>query len=261
MSNTSNFFSLNLKHLRNRDKLSQQELADILEISRGKLNSYENEIATNPPVDLLINTANHFKINIDALLRKNLAKVSETSLRFLNQEYIEGKSLRVLATTVNSNNIENIELVPIKAKAGYANGYHDPEFISTLPAFQLPFLSQNKKYRAFQIDGDSMLPIKHGTYIIAEYVTDWLNLKSNQACIIITESEGVVFKIVHNQIKKDQTLQLQSLNPLFKTYSIPIQQVKEVWQFINYMSADMPMPQTSTDQILDRIIAIEKKLQ
>ena len=41
---------------------------------------------------------------------------------------------------VDSKNRDNIELVPVKAKAGYTAGYNDPEFISSLPTFQLPFL-------------------------------------------------------------------------------------------------------------------------
>ena len=73
--------------------------------------------------------------------------------------FISGSKLRVLSSTVDQNDNENIELVPLKAKAGYTNGYSDPDFISQLPTFQLPFLSKERKYRTFQIDGDSMYPI------------------------------------------------------------------------------------------------------
>jgi len=53
--------------------------------------------------------------------------------------YIKGSNLRVLATTVDIANNENIEMVAEKAKAGYTTGYADPEFISELPVFQFPF--------------------------------------------------------------------------------------------------------------------------
>ena len=55
---------------------------------------------------------------------------------------------------------ENIELIPQKASAGYLNGYADPEYIREQPRFRLPFLPSNATYRAFEISGDSMLPIK-----------------------------------------------------------------------------------------------------
>jgi hypothetical protein len=74
-------------------------------------------------------------------------------------------------------------MVPEKAKAGYTTGYSDPEFISELPVFQFPLLSKNKKYRTFQISGDSMLPIPEGAWVTGEYVQDWSLIPSGTACI------------------------------------------------------------------------------
>src|SRR3546814_6005241 len=44
-------------------------------------------------------------------------------------------SVRVLSITVDGDDKENIELVPVKASAGYLNGYADPEYIAELPKF------------------------------------------------------------------------------------------------------------------------------
>ena len=55
------------------------------------------------------------------------------------------------AAQVSENNDELIEMIPVKAKAGYAFGYSDPEFIKELPTIRLPFLSKNRKYRTFPI--------------------------------------------------------------------------------------------------------------
>ena len=105
-----------------------------------------------------------------------MRKLSGSQLRQLEHGqdvFITGQKLRVLATTVDRNNEENIELVPEKAKAGYARGFADPEFIGDLPVFRLPFLSSNKKYRTFQITGDSMLPIPDKSWVTGEFVQDW----------------------------------------------------------------------------------------
>jgi pyruvate formate lyase activating enzyme len=45
--------------------------------------------------------------------------------------------LRVIATTVDSENNDNIEFVNEKAKAGYATGFAYPEYIGNLPVFQM----------------------------------------------------------------------------------------------------------------------------
>lgn len=253
------YFGHNLKFLRNRAKLSQEQLALEFNITRSKLNSYENEVALNPPIDFILQISKHFEVPIEALLLNNLEN-SEFKLRELNQEFISGSKLRVLATTIDSNNKENIELVPLKAKAGYLAGYNDPEFIGSLPNFQLPFLSKERKYRAFQIDGDSMLPIKHGSYVVAEYVTNWHEIKTGDAYVLITQNEGAVFKIVTNNLAAKRSLNLQSLNPIYSPYDIPIKEVFEVWKFINYFSQELPEPISTNDQILQRLTAVESRL-
>ena len=108
--------------------------------------------------------------------------------------------MRILATTIDRSNKENIELVSEKAKAGYATGYADPEFIRELPVFALPFLSGQKKYRTFQIMGDSMLPIPGGAWVTGEFVQDWYQIPDGAGSIVVTLDEGIVFKIIQNHI-------------------------------------------------------------
>jgi phage repressor protein C with HTH and peptisase S24 domain len=156
--------------------------------------------------------------------------------------YITGNNLRVLATTVNQKNEENIELVPEKAKAGYTNGFADPEFISELPVFQLPFLSPNKKYRTFQLNGDSMLPIPDKSWVTGEFVQDWDNILNGDAYIILTLNDGIVFKIVENKIRDEGLLVLFSLNPVYQPFFVDVKEIREVWKFVHYISSEIPDP-------------------
>jgi hypothetical protein len=63
-----------------------------------------------------------------------------------------------------------------------------------LPGFQLPFLSKQKKYRTFQLSGDSMLPIPDGSWVTGEYLQDWNDIISGNAYIVFTIDDGIVFK-------------------------------------------------------------------
>src|SRR5204863_2002257 len=112
---------------------------------------------------------------------------------------VRGTKLRILATTVDSKNKENIEVVPLKAKAGYKSGYADPEFIKGLPTFQLPILYNDRKYRMFQISGDSMLPIPDKSWVVGEYVENFNDIKDGHPYILLTNDEGIVFKMAYNQ--------------------------------------------------------------
>lgn len=141
------YFSSNIKLLRTRRKRTQDEVSNSVGIKRAKYNSYENGIAINPPLNTLVALSTYFKINIDTLVKLDMTCLSEYKLFELERgfdDYMQGSKLRVLATTVDSKEKENVELVNLKAIAGYTSGYSDPEFISSLPVFQLPFLSSEK---------------------------------------------------------------------------------------------------------------------
>lgn len=257
------FWSTNLRHLRSRKGWSQDELAGKLGITRSKLNAHENGKTVNPTAEDLIAFSGFFKMSIDSLLKVDMRKVSELKLRELesgNDHYATGTKIRVLATTVDKDNRENIEYVPIKAKAGYIAGHTDPEFIATLPRFSMPQLPANRTYRMFPTSGRSMLPIPEGSLIIADYVQDWTTLKDNTLCILVLKSAGAdfVFKQVENRIKKDRTLLLKSLNyEEFQPYTVPVGDVLEVWRYVSYVSDEIPAGNITLGQIAQSLKEIK----
>jgi transcriptional regulator with XRE-family HTH domain len=212
------YLSSNIRFLRKRKRLTQSGLADLLGINRSGINNYENG-SVIPPVNVLIALSDLFHISIDTLLRINLSKLRESQMYLIengSDVFVKGNELRVLTTTVNSRNQDNIELVSIKAKAGYTTGYFDPEFIAGLPVFQLPFLSKEKKYRTFQVSGDSMLPIPDKSWVTGEYVQDLTDIKNDDLYIILTLNEGIVFKKVKNELKEKGSLRMISTNPEYE---------------------------------------------
>jgi transcriptional regulator with XRE-family HTH domain len=257
------YFTQNIKFLRKRKGRTQDEVAAALNLKRSTLSGYENEIA-QPGIEVLISFSGYFNVSIDNLLKIDLSKLSNSQLGELERgydAYIKGSNLRVLATTINSANKENIELVPEKAKAGYTTGYADPEFIGELPVFTLPFLSEKKKYRTFQLKGDSMVPIPDGSWVTGEYLQDWMQIISGKAYIVFTMDDGIVFKIVENNIKSDGKLVLYSLNPIYEPYEVHISEVKEIWKFVNYISSELPDPVLPEKQIYQTVAGMKHDLE
>jgi transcriptional regulator with XRE-family HTH domain len=255
--------SNNIKLLRQRKKRTQDLVAQELGMSRSTYHSYESGLITNPTIEALIGFSAYFRISIDTLIKVDMGRLSESKLRELelgHDDFIKGTKLRVLATTVDSKNRENIELVPHKAKAGYTAGYNDPEYIRTLPSFQLPFLSPERKYRTFQISGDSMLPIPDKSYITAEFVENWMEIKDGHAYIILTLDDGIVFKVAYNHLRTKKKLLLRSLNAAYDPYEIPISEIKEVWRFINYISSELPEPVIAKDELYHKVVKLEKEM-
>ena len=257
------FFSHNIKLLRKRRGRTQDDVAHALDMKRSTLSGYENEVA-QPSMEALISFSKYFNIAIDTLLRVDLSKLSESHLSQVENGYdvyIKGSKLRILATTVDSENNENIELVNQKASAGYTHGFADPDFIKVLPTFQLPFLSRERKYRAFQISGDSMLPIPDRSLVIGEYVENWQHIRNNFPYILLTYDEGLVFKVVENRISKEGKLGLVSLNPMYEPYEIAIKDVREVWKFIQYISSEMPEPNLPREKLQEEVIELKQQVR
>ena len=255
-------FNRNIRLLRKRKGRTQDDVAHALGIKRSTLSGYENEVA-QPGIKALIAFSEYFNVAVDTLIKVDLTELSDSQLSQLEKGYdvyLKGSQLRILATTVNQDNEDNIELVPEKAKAGYQRGFADPEFISDLPTFQLPFLPKEKKYRTFQINGDSMLPIPEGSWITGEFIQDWFSIKDGTACVILTLNEGIVFKVVENSLRSNNTLTVHSLNPLYQTYQIPAEEIKEIWQFRHFISHELPEPEIPKDQVIQQIRNLQKEI-
>jgi transcriptional regulator with XRE-family HTH domain len=249
------FFARNIKILRQLKGLTQDEIAQELKTKRPTISGYENNVAL-PSIPMLIALADYFKISIDNLLRTDLDQLSKNQLNDLLSGYdiyVKGTQLRVLATTIDNNNTENIEVVNEKARAGYKSGYSDPEYISELPKFHLPFLSKEKKYRTFQITGDSMLPVPDRSFVTGEFVQDWNFIKTGDPCIVLTLDDGIVFKIVENNIDKDNSFKLISFNELYEPYNVHVSEIKEIWRFVNIISNEMPEKMASEERILNEL--------
>jgi hypothetical protein len=81
-----------------------------------------------------------------------------------------------------------------------------------------------------------MLPIPDGAWIVCEYVDDWLGIKDGERYVIVTEQDGVTFKIAYNRIQSDQKLLLCSSNPIYPPFDVEIERVREVWRYRLVMS-------------------------
>ena len=218
-----NNLSKNIKHLRSLKKFTQESLAEELSVTRSRISSYE-EGRSSPTIDFLIDFSAYFKIPIDIIIKNDLTKAKDVS-------FIEVGNKRVLfPISVDSDNENLIEIIPAKASAGYLLGYDDPEYIEQLEKIKLPFLPTGK-HRAFPIKGDSMLPMKDGSYVVAEFVEDIKEAKSGHSYIVVTKDDGMTYKRIYNQVAEKQSFLLKPDNPTYQPYEVPVSEVLELWKF------------------------------
>ncbi|MCX8480420.1 MAG: helix-turn-helix domain-containing protein [Sediminibacterium sp.] len=214
----------NLKFLRKKIKLTQEEFALRMGLKRSLLGSYEEERA-KPHLSLVKKICTYFDISFEDFLLKDLSNlVYDNSLSESKSQSFTQK--RLTEKLLNARN--NISFVPIKAAAGYLAGFSDETFIDELNTFTLPMLASGN-YRAFEIEGDSMMPTPSGSVIVGEKINSFSDIKNANTYIFVIKNQGVVYKRVLITDKKN-TLTLQSDNPIFEPYSIKTNEIVELWK-------------------------------
>jgi transcriptional regulator with XRE-family HTH domain len=220
----------NLKYLRKLRGWTQEEFAAKLKIKRSLLGAYEEERA-EPRIEVLEIVGDLFKLTLDELLRKELSDARGS--------YLSKRRAQKMAAASNE-----IQLVPVKAAAGYLAGYADPEFLDELNTFTLPMMAPGT-YRAFEIVGDSMLPTVSGSVIVGEKVEDLEAVKSNQTYVVVSRNEGIVYKRVLKNNKSRTKLTMVSDNTAYQPYNMNADDVLEVWK------AQMIISKANTQQRWD----------
>lgn len=232
----------NLKFLRKSKKLTQAQFAEKVGLTRSVIGAYE-EGRAEPKLQSLMIMAQYFDVSLDDLLLTPIDSSLETSF--------QGSPLRVLPINVDkSTDRELVTLVPYKAAAGYLAGFEDVEYISSLPTFHLPVseLPQDQSYRAFQIEGDSMLPIPSGSYIIGSFIENWAQVGGNKSYVVVMKDEGIVFKRLE---KGKGSWTFHSNNADFDSYDVQPGEIAEIWQARAYLNFNFPNQSSKSDAMQD----------
>ena len=207
----------NLKYLRKLRGWTQEEFSNKIKIKRSLLGAYEEERA-EPKLEVLQTVSSMFKITLDELLLKDIENAKGST-------YMDKRRQLKMSAATNE-----IQFVPVKAAAGYLNGYADPEFLDELNTFTLPMLGGGSSYRAFEIIGDSMLPTPSGSVIVGEKVESIEEVKTSNTYIVVSRNDGIVYKRVLKNNRSKNKVTLVSDNPVFEPYQVNSDEIVELWQ-------------------------------
>ena len=235
----------NLKYLRKLRGWTQEEFAQKLRIKRSLLGAYEEERA-EPRIDVLEVVCDMFKLTMDDILRKDLGDTKGNYLAKRRAQKLAGGRT-------------DIPFVPVKAAAGYLAGYADPEFVDELNTFTLPMLAGGD-YRAFEIVGDSMLPTPSGSVIVGEKVDSLDDVKNNNAYIVVSRNEGIVYKRIEKNGRSKNKLTLVSDNPVYHPYTVNTEDVLELWQAQVVISRTNLQPRWDVNQLASLVGNLQQQV-
>lgn len=238
----------NLRYLRKLRGWTQEQFSNKLGIKRSLLGAYEEERA-EPRIDVLEKVCSSFKLSLDELLLQDLSIEQE------NTTYLDKRR----AMKMEKEERSVIQFVPVKAAAGYLAGYGDADFLDELNTFTLPMLAPGY-YRAFEIVGDSMLPTPSGSIIVGEKVERLEDVKNQNPYIVVSKTNGIVYKRISRNSKHKDKVLLISDNPLYEPYSIPSGDILELWKAQMIITKTEKQNRWDVNQLADMVTNLQQQV-
>ncbi|UZJ63319.1 hypothetical protein OKW96_12415 [Sphingobacterium sp. KU25419] len=100
-----------------------------------------------------------------------------------------------------------------------------------------------------------MLPFPQKMDVTGKFIENWDQLKPETLAIVVLKGQDIVFKSI--SILEGGFLQCRSLNQVYEVYSIPFEQVLEVWEFHSYHTTVLPETSTVMETVLQSLEEIK----
>ncbi len=229
------FLTKNLKYLRKRSAMTQENLATALDLKKSTYASYENDDGNTPPAKTLYAIAKKYDVSIESLFEIDYSALNnQDTLRISDREIY-------FPVSVDLSGTELIDVVPAthQAQAGYLSDYSDPAYIRSLPKINWDMGTYEAgTKRLFQISGDSMLPIPSQSFILG-VKKSFEEVINHHTYVVITHRD-ILFKRLR---KEGDTVHLMSDNSLFPPQRIKADQIQQYWKALKAI-IEIPDPST-----------------
>ena len=182
---------------------------------------------------------------------------------FMSEENYE--SFRLLTIVTDAEEDERIVHVPVPAQAGYAGELSNPTFIQDLPTYTLPdYKYKVGTHRSFDVAGDSMEPtLFEGDKVVCSFLEPALwetSLKDRYVYVIVTRADVLVKRVI-NKIGEEKKLRMLSDNQFYDSYSVNVNDVREIWYVRAKVSPFLPSPQNIQNLLIDEVRELKKTIR
>lgn len=189
----------NIKYLRKKRNLDQQELANILKVPRSTLACWENNVRT-PKLEQIVKIANFFNVNLDIIYNN-----------FDNGEIIEHPSDIIQIPVYGTIKAG----IPIESQSDIAEYIDIPK----------SWTKGDKKFFGLKISGDSMFPKYNENDIVIFEQIDDIDLYNGKDCAIMIDGTESTFKKV---LINEQGIVLQPYNTAYDIMMYSKDQVEKL---------------------------------
>lgn len=186
-----NYFSKNLKYLREKKGLEQQELADMLNVGRSTISCWENDLRS-PQMEYVLKLAQYFNV------KDNFIFDDLSATEFDNASFVELE--------------EEIIKIPIYGTIKAGIPIESQEDIIDYVEIPKSWTKGGKQFYGLKISGDSMFPkYDENDIVIFEKNDDSSLFNGKDVAIMINGTESTFKKILVNE----QGIVLQPYNTAY----------------------------------------------
>ena len=197
-----NYFAQNLKFLRTKYNLTQEQLANKINSTRSTVNNWENEIS-EPNLDMIRKLTETFNIK-DNIVFEDLKSKYNTSFVDLEEDTINIPVLGRIPAGIPFEAIEDvIKYIDIPKEWTYGN----------------------QEYFGLLIDGNSMFPkYQNGDIVIFQKCEDPIKCNNKDCALMVNGNDATFKKFIFNNIG----VILQPYNMEYETKSFTPEEVQEL---------------------------------
>lgn len=197
-----NYFNTNLKYIREKMKLSQTKLADMLKVNQTTIARWEDENRV-PSIDKVIEVANFFNISIGDLTGIDLTIKNVLPIE-LDEEVTKIPVLGRIPAGIPFEAIEDvIKYIDIPKEWTYGN----------------------KEYFGLLIDGNSMFPkYQNGDIVIFQKCEDQIKCNNKDCAVMVNGNDATFKKFIFN----NNGVILQPYNSEYEIKSFTPEEVQEL---------------------------------
>lgn len=134
----------------------------------------------------------------------------------------------------------------------YISYFHSVSFLENLPQISLPDF-QHDTFRAFEAGDDFPL---NDAIVIGKKIESWDEISDGNHYILVTQSNGFLYRRVYNQVKIKGTLLISSDLRNFSSFELSAKEVKEIWEAKGFISRQLPKPSLAigrVEELLDEL--------
>ena len=197
-----NYFAQNLKYLRTKYNLTQEQLANKINSTRSTVNNWENEIS-EPNLDMIRKLTETFNVK-DNIVFEDLKSKYNTSFVDLEED------------TIN---------IPVLGRIPAGIPFEAIEDVIKYIDMPKEWIYGNKEYFGLLIDGNSMFPkYQNGDIVIFQKCEDPIKCNNKDCAVMVNGNDATFKKFIFN----NNGVILQPYNMEYETKSFTPEEIQRL---------------------------------